>query len=187
MMDAAEGLGARGHACVMLGRPGAPWVRSARRRGLRVREDHFGAWIVRVARTRAVMRAERPDVVVVKGKKAARMAAWGRATGGRGRVALFFGLTHELDADRWVDRYTWRRTDAGITVAHGATRWYAEHGFGPASKIHVLWKGVDLAPYDAGLATREATRDALGLADGDLAVGTACRMAWQKGVDQLLD
>jgi len=31
MMDAAEGLVARGHACVMLGRPGAPWVDAARR------------------------------------------------------------------------------------------------------------------------------------------------------------
>jgi glycosyltransferase involved in cell wall biosynthesis len=187
MMDAAEGLTARGHECVLLGRPGVPWVQAARRRGLRVREDHYGAWVSRVARTRAVMRAERPDVVVAKGKKAARMAAWGRATGARGRVALFFGLTHELDPTRWVDRFTWRRTDAGITVAHGATRWYAEHGFGPTTKLHALWKGVDLAPFDLGIATRGATREALGLADDELAIGTACRMAWQKGVDHLLD
>jgi glycosyltransferase involved in cell wall biosynthesis len=187
MMDAAAGLTARGHECVMLGRPGAPWLRAAREQGLRTREDHRGAWAVRVARTRAVMRRERPDVVVAKGKKAARMAAWGRATGGGGRVALFFGLTHELDPKRWVDRYTWRRTDAGITVAHGATRWYAENGFGPTSKLHALWKGVDLTPFDLGIATRTATREALGLADDELAIGTACRMAWQKGVDQLLE
>ena len=187
MMDAAAGLTARGHGCAMLGRPGAPWLRAARERGLRVREDHYGAWVARVARTRAVMRSERPDVVVTKGKKAARMAAWGRATGGGGQVALFFGLTHELDPHRWVDRYTWRRTDAGITVAHGASRWYAENGFGPATKLHALWKGVDLTPFDLGIATRTATREALGLADGELAIGTACRMAWQKGVDQLLD
>jgi glycosyltransferase involved in cell wall biosynthesis len=187
MMDAAAGLEARGHACAMLGRPGAPWLGAARQRGLRVREDHYGPWVARVARTRAVMRSERPDVVVAKGKKAARMAAWGRATGAHGRVAIFFGLTHELDPKRWVDRYTWRRTDAGITVAHGATRWYAEHGFGPATKLHALWKGVDLVPFDLGIATRAATREALGLADDDLAIGTACRMAWQKGVDQLLE
>jgi glycosyltransferase involved in cell wall biosynthesis len=100
---------------------------------------------------------------------------------------LFFGLTHELDPNRWVDRYTWRRTDAAITSAHGASRWYAENGFGPATKLHALWKGVELEPFDLGIATRTATREALGIADGELAVGTACRMAWQKGVDQLLD
>jgi glycosyltransferase involved in cell wall biosynthesis len=187
MMDAAEGLGVRGHDCVILGRPGVPWIQAARRRGLRVREDHYGAWVARVARTRAVMRSERPDVVVAKGKKAARMAAWGRATGGGGRVALFFGLTHELDPTRWVDRHTWRRVDAGITVAHGATRWYAENGFGPTAKLHALWKGVDLAPFDLGIATRAATREALGIADDELAIGTACRMAWQKGIDHLLE
>jgi glycosyltransferase involved in cell wall biosynthesis len=187
MMDAAVGLSARGHECVMLGRPGAPWAKAARRAGLRVREDHHGPWVSRVARTRAVMRAERPDVVVVKAKKAARMAAWGRATGGGGRVAILFGLTHELDPRRWVDRYTWRRTDAGITLAHGATRWYVEHGFGPAAKLHAMWKGVDLVPFDLGLARRPATREALGLVDDDLAIGTVCRLAWQKGIDQLME
>jgi glycosyltransferase involved in cell wall biosynthesis len=115
------------------------------------------------------------------------MAAWGRATGGGGRVAILFGLTHELDPRRWVDRYTWRRTDAGITLAHGATRWYVEHGFGPAAKLHAMWKGVDLQPFDVGLAVRSATREALGLADDDLAIGTVCRLAWQKGIDQLME
>jgi glycosyltransferase involved in cell wall biosynthesis len=187
MMDAAVGLTARGHACVMAGRPGAPWLRAARQRGLRVQDDHRGAWIVRVARTRALMRAERPDVVVAKAKKAARMATWGRATGAGGRVALFFGLAEELDQRRWVDRYTWRRVDAGITVAREAARWYAEHGFGPLSKLHVLWKGVDLAPFDLALVTRPATREALGLGDDELAIGTVCRLAWQKGIDNLLE
>ena len=187
MMDAAEGLSARGHPCTLLARPGAPWAAAARRRGLRVRDDHHGPWIARVLQTRAVMRAERPDVVVVKAKKAARMAAWGRSRGGATRVAIFFGLTHELDARRWVDRYTWRRLDAGITVACAAADWYAAHGFGPASKLHVLWTGVELAPFDLAIASREATRRGLGLRAGDLAIGTTCRLAWQKGVDQLLD
>jgi len=187
MTDAAAGLVARGHACVMLGRPDAPWASAARRRGLRVREEHRGAWAVRVARTAAVMRDERPDVVVVKAKKAARMAAWGRRLGGRARVALFFGLTHELEPRRWVDRYTWRRVDAGIVVAHGAADWYADAGFGPREKLHVLWKGVELEPYDLGLLTRQATRAALGLADDQLAIGTVCRLAWQKGIDQLFE
>ncbi len=187
MIDAAAGLEPRGHACLLLGRPNAPWLRAARERGLRVSEDHYGAWAARVARTMVVMRRERPDVVVAKGKKSARMAAWGRATGAGGRVALFLGLTHGLDRTRWIDRHTWRRIDAAITSAYGASRWYAENGFGPATKVHSLWKGVDLAPFDLGIATRTATREALGLADDELAIGTACRMAWQKGIDQLLD
>lgn len=187
MIDAAAGLAARGHDCVMLSRPGVRWGAAARTRGLRVREDHYGAWISRVARTIAVVRAERPDIVVVKGKKAARMAAWARSACPGTRVALFFGLTHELDAGRWVDRHTWRRVDAGIVVADAAGRWYASHGFGPPEKLHTLWKGVDLEPYDVALALREATRAALGLADGELAIGTVCRLAWQKGLDQLFE
>jgi glycosyltransferase involved in cell wall biosynthesis len=124
---------------------------------------------------------------VVKAKKAARMAAWGRAMGGGGRVVLFFGLTHELDAQRWVDRYTWRRTDAGITLAHAASRWYADNGFGPAAKLHALWKGVDLDAFSAAIAARRETRAALGLQDDDLAIGTVCRLAWQKGIDHLFE
>lgn len=187
MMDTAAGLATRGHCSVLLGRPRAPWIAAARRRGLLTREDHHGAWALRVVRTCAVMRVERPDVVVVKGKKAARMAAWGRASGGGGRTALLFGLTHELDARRWIDRHTWRRTDAGITLAHAASRWYASAGFGPPTKLHALWKGVALSPFDDGLAVRHATRTALGVGDQELAIGTVCRLAWQKGLDRLFD
>jgi len=184
MMDMAAGLAARGHRCMLLGRPAAPWIEAARRRGLEVRDDHRGTWALRVLRTGAVVRAERPDVVVVKGKKAARIAAWSRASGG-GRTALLFGLTHELDRRRWVDRYTWRRTDAGITLAHGASRWYDDEGFGPLTKLHALWKGVALEPFDAGLTARRPTREALGIRADEVAIGTACRLAWQKGLDQL--
>ena len=187
MMDAAAGLTARGHRCTLLGRPNAPWVAAARQRGLSVREDHHGPWIARVLQMRAVMRAERPEVTIVKAKKAARMATWGRSRSRGERVAIFFGLTHELDRRRWVDRYTWRRLDAGIAVARGAADWYAAQGFGPATKVHTLWKGVDLAPFDRGITLRRVTRDELGIADGEFVVGTACRLAWQKGVDQLLE
>jgi glycosyltransferase involved in cell wall biosynthesis len=186
MMDAAGGLAARGHTSVMVGRRGAPWLRAATRVGLRVREDIHGAWVQRAWRVGVAMRAERPDVVIAKGKKAARWATWGRALGGGGRVALFFGLTHELDPARWVDRVTWRGVDAGIVVAHGAARWYDAHGFGPRAKLHVLWKGVDLATFDAAQAGAAAVRAALGLRPDELAVGTVGRLAWQKGIDHLL-
>jgi glycosyltransferase involved in cell wall biosynthesis len=131
------------------------------------------------------MRAERPDLVVAKGKKQARMAAWGRRTGGGGRVAVFLGATHELDAKRWVDRLTWNQVDAGIVVAHGAAQWYAGEGFGPRGKIHVLWKGIDRARFAAAEGRRAETRAALGLGPDDLAVGTVGRLAWQKGIDDL--
>ncbi|HYR96830.1 MAG TPA: glycosyltransferase family 4 protein [Candidatus Binatus sp.] len=186
MIDSASGLAARGHTAVLLGRPGTPWLTDAARAGVRVRGDIRGTWVQRVLRVRTAMRAERPDVVVVKGKKAARMAAWGRATGAGGRVAFFLGATHELDRGRWVDRFTWRRVDAGIVVAHGAARWYGEEGFGPPAKMHVLWKGVDLSRFDAARVDAASVRAALGLRAGDLAVGTVGRLAWQKGIDDLL-
>ena len=186
MIDAASGLAARGHAATLLGRPGTPWLAAGARAAVRVRPDIRGTWAARVLRVRAAMRAERADVVIVKGKKAARMAAWGRATGAGGRVAFFLGATHELDRGRWVDRFTWRHVDAGIVVAHGAARWYVDEGFGPPAKIHVLWKGVDLARFDAAHAAAPAVRAALGLRTGDLAIGTVGRLAWQKGIDDLL-
>jgi glycosyltransferase involved in cell wall biosynthesis len=183
MIDSATGLMARGHTCVLAGRPRAPWLRAAAAQGLRIRDDHHGPWAARVLRVRAAMRAVRPDLVITKGKKAARMATWGRATGGGGRVALFFGATHELDPRRWVDRFTWRRIDAGIVVAGDAGRWYAAHGFGPAGKLHVLWKGVDQAQF--ATADAAAARARLGLGPDDLAVGTVGRLTWQKGLDDL--
>ena len=185
MIDAASGLTARGHEAVLIGRPGTAWLDAARAGGLRVRADIHGTWVARVLRMRAAMRAERPDVVVTKGKKAARWAAFGRATGAGGRVVLFFGSTHELDRHRWVDRFTWRRMDAGIVVAHGAADWYVAEGFGPRGKIHVLWKGIDLPRFDAAHAGTSAVRAALGLGPDDLAIGTVGRLAWQKGIDDL--
>jgi glycosyltransferase involved in cell wall biosynthesis len=186
MMDAAAGLGGRGHECVMLGRTGAPWLRAAAGSGLRVRGDIHGTWAGRVLRLRAAMCAERPDVVIAKGTKAARMAAWGRRTGGGGRVALFFGLTHELDGRRWFDRFTWRVVDAGIVLAHGAARWYENRGFGPPTKLHVLWKGVDLARFDPERIDVAAVRRRLGLEPDDVAIGTVGRLSWQKGIEDLL-
>jgi glycosyltransferase involved in cell wall biosynthesis len=187
MIDAAAGLAARGHAAVLVGRPGAAWLDAARRAGVRVRTDVHGTWAARVLRIGAAMRAERADVVLTKAKKAARMAAFGRTTGARGRVVLFLGATHELSRRRWLDRFTWRHVDAGLVVAHGAARWYAEEGFGPPEKMHVLWKGVDLRAFDAARAGEAATRAALGLGPDALAVGTFGRLAWQKGLDAFLE
>jgi len=187
MIDAASGLAARGHRAALLGRPGAAWLEAAARAGVPVRPDLRGAWPQRALRVGAAMRAVEADVVVVKGKKAARMAALGRATGARGRVAVFLGATHELARARWVDRFTWRAVDAGIVVAHGAARWYAAEGFGPPTKMHVLWKGVDLARFERGHAGAARMRADLDLAPDDLAVGTVGRLAWQKGIDDLLE
>src|SRR5262249_12024498 len=149
MIDAATGLTARGHAAVLVGRPEAAWLMAAARAGLRIRPDIRGTWAQRVLRVGAAMRAERPDLGIVKSKKAARMAAWGRATGAGGRVVLFPGATQELDHRRWLDRLTWRHVAGGIVVAHGAARWYADEACVPPGKMHVLWKGVDLTVFDA--------------------------------------
>src|SRR5947207_282648 len=72
------------------------------------------------------------------------------------------------------------------TPGHGAARWYRDEGFGPPAKMHVLWKGVDLAAFDAAQTRAAALRRELGLGAGDLAIGTVGRLAWQKGIDDLL-
>jgi glycosyltransferase involved in cell wall biosynthesis len=51
--------------------------------------------------------------------------------------------------------------------------------------LHVLWKGVDLARFEAARVAAPAARAALGLGPDDLAVGTVGRLAWQKGIDDL--
>ena len=186
MIDTACGLGARGHGCTLLGRPGTAWLRAAAAAGVPVIDDIRGAWIARVFGVRRVMRKLRPDVVIAKAKKAARMAAFGRATGGGGRVVLFFGATHELDERRPFDRLTWRVLDAGIVVATAAADWYAERGFGPRAKLHVLWKGVDASLFERAPTRGAAVRAALGVAPDDVAIGTVGRLAWQKGLDDLL-
>jgi glycosyltransferase involved in cell wall biosynthesis len=185
MIDAATGLRARGHESILFGRPGTAWLAAAARAGVRVRGDIRGTWAARVLRVRAAMREERPDLVVAKGTKQARMAAWGRSTGGGARVVIFLGATHELSGSHWIDRHTWRLVDAGIVVAHGAARWYAGEGFGPPDKMHVLWKGIDRARFAAAEGRAAATRAALGIGPDDLAIGTVGRLAWQKGIDDL--
>ena len=59
-------------------------------------------------------------------------------------------------------------------------------GFGPREKIHVLWKGVDESTFERAAARGAATRAALALEPDDLAIGTVGRLAWQKGLDDLL-
>src|SRR5204862_245502 len=51
----------------------------------------------------------------------------------------------------------------------------------------VLWKGVDLARFDRAHAEAARKRAELGLASDELAVGTVGRLAWQKGIDDLLE
>src|SRR5207245_939473 len=72
-------------------------------------------------------------------------------------------------------------------VAQGAARWYAAEGFGPPEKMHVLWKGVHVARFDRARAEAARKRAELGLAPDELAVGTVGRLAWQKGIDDLLE
>src|ERR1043166_8059458 len=74
MIDAAHGLSQRGHTCVLLGRPGTAWLAHGGRLGIRMRGDVHGTWASRALRVMAAMRAERPDLVIVKAKKAARWA-----------------------------------------------------------------------------------------------------------------
>src|SRR5207253_30088 len=67
-----------------------------------------------------------------------------------------------------------------------AAEWYAERGFGPRTKLHVLWKGVDASVFERSATRGAAVRAALDVAPEDVAIGTVGRLAWQKGLDDLL-
>src|SRR5438874_1655081 len=100
------------------------------------------------------------------------------------RVRLLFVNANRSQSFGGVERWM---VDAGIVVAHGAARWYAAEGFGPPEKMHVLWKGVQLARFARARAEAARKRAELGLGPDELAVGTVGRLAWQKGIDDLLE
>src|SRR5207248_3045878 len=106
MIVTASGLGARGHACTLFGRPGTAWSSAAAGAGVPVIDEIRGALIAR--------------------------------------------------------------------------------GFGPRTKLHVLWKGVDASLFERAAARGAAVRAALGVALEGVAIGTVGRLAWQKGLDDLL-
>jgi glycosyltransferase involved in cell wall biosynthesis len=183
MLDVSAGLAQRGHRVVLYGRRGAGWLAEARRRGLSTEDGTFyldldPRAILRLART---LRTHAVDVVFVKGKKGARIAAVAARAVGRGRVVLVLGLEGEL-TDRAVDRWTWRyAVDRAVVLAEEAKLWYERFPWIGRGRLQVLFKGVDLAALDPSTQDGPGVRMALGIPPNVVVVGTVGRLVWEKG------
>jgi glycosyltransferase involved in cell wall biosynthesis len=183
MLDVSAGLAERGHGVVLYGRRGAGWLDEARRRGLPTTEGTFyldldPRAILRLART---LQAHGVDVMFVKGKKGARIAAVAARAVGRGRIVLLLGLEGEL-RDRAVDRWTWRwAVDRAVVLAEEAKVWYERFPWIGSDRLQVLFKGVDLAALDPSAQDGSAVRTALGIPQNVVVVGTVGRLVWEKG------
>jgi len=188
MLDVAAGLIARGHGAAVYGRRAAGWFREAAARDLPCTAGFFGVDFhpFALGRLCGTLRRQAVDVVFVKGKKGARLAATAARLVGRGRVVLVLGIEGEL-RDRTIDRWTWRyAVDRGMVLAEEAKAWYERLPWVADGKLRVLFKGVDISILDPARVDGAASRRTLGLPPDALVVGTVGRLVWQKGHAHLL-
>ena len=168
MIDAASGLNARGHAAVLFGRPGSAWLGAAARAGIRVRGGIHGTWAARVVRVWAAMRAERPDVVIVKGQKLARMAALiqggrqfsydvARRMGrGEGTLAASMVKAYVCRAAEWVTREAMQlHGGMGYAEEFPVSRYFVD------ARVLSIFEGAD-ETLCLRLIARRLTEQALG-------------------------
>jgi len=188
MLDVSAGLAARGHHVVLYGRRDAGWLVEAKRRGLPTVAGSFyldldPRSILSLTQT---LRRHRVDVVFVKGKKGARIAAVAARIRGQGRVVLVLGLDGEL-TDHALDRWTWRYAiDRAIVLAEEAKLSYERLPWIRGDRLQVLFKGVDLQHLDPRGHDGAAMRAALAIPPDALVVGTIGRLVWEKGHAWLL-
>lgn len=82
-----------------------------------------------------------------------------------------------VQAERMAAKYT----DRLIELTAGGIKEYLAQGIGSRGQYTVIFSGIDLAPYDGAIASREATRADLGLDPGDFLVGGVGRLEPVKG------
>ena len=150
-----------------------------------------------VATYRALVRRFRelrPDVVHTHSSKAGIIGRWAaHAAGGPRVVHTIHGLSWTASrraivnaAYRRAEGWTAPITDRIVCVADAMTRASLAHRLGRPDQYVTVHSGMDLAPFLAPPVGRETTRAALGLAPGDVAVGTIARLFHMKGHDDLL-
>jgi glycosyltransferase involved in cell wall biosynthesis len=188
MLDVSAGLAARGHHVVLYGRRKAGWLQEAKRRGLPTVAGSFYVDLDprSILSLTGTLRRHSVDVVFVKGKKGARIAAVASRVLGHGRVVLVLGLDGEL-TDCAVDRWTWRfAIDRAIVLAEEAKLCYERLPWIRGDRMQVLFKGVDLQHLDPRDHDGAAIRGALEIPQDALVVGTVGRLVWEKGHTWLL-
>ncbi len=144
---------------------------------------------------RRLIREVQPDVVHTHSSKAGvvgRKAAW--ALGVPAVVHTLHGLAYHPYQAGWKNRLyiaaekrAVDRCHKIVCVADAMTRQALDAGIGTAEKYTTVYSGMEVEPYTQGPDDRAATRAELGIAEGDLVVGTVARLAELKGHDDIMD
>jgi glycosyltransferase involved in cell wall biosynthesis len=82
--------------------------------------------------------------------------------------------------DRWVMSQVPRVTDAVICITREMRQMVVELGWGEADRTWAVYNGIDCTASKSAPSKCES-RAGLGLPDGCLVIGVACRLAWYKG------
>jgi sugar transferase (PEP-CTERM/EpsH1 system associated) len=133
-----------------------------------------------------LMRRERPHVVhthawgtLLEGLLAARLAKVPLVVHGE------HGTLQLRGHQRWIQRRAWSAVDTVLAVSTRlAERMSAETGF-PLPKIQTIRNGVDLSRF--GRVSRAAAREILGIAPGELVIGTMGRLVPVKDQASLME
>lgn len=76
---------------------------------------------------------------------------------------------------------------AVITVSSRIRQTILHMGLLGRDKAHAIPNGIDPAPFEMDARMRDQTRQTLGLAAGEVAIGCVARLVWFKGLDALVD
>ncbi len=183
----AQGLDARLWILVEPGRPLDDYVRELEVAGvpverLTIRRDLDPALGRELVQR---LRAARPDAVHTHllhadlyGTLAARLAG----------VPYVISSRHNDDRFRrrapvrWLLRWLWRRTDAGIAISDAIRRFSIEVEDASPEQVVTVHYGLDPATVGAPAGARAELCDAIGVGPDALLVGSACRLIEQKGL-----
>jgi glycosyltransferase involved in cell wall biosynthesis len=179
------------HVVASFGREGRPhpFLEALREAGVETRlVRQRGSYDLRLKRrTKAVVRAVDPDVLVGHDYKASLLV---RATRHRPRVGFVHGYTAEnrkIRVFEAMDRRGLKRMDAVVVVARRLRAVVLAAGVAP-ERVHVVENGVRADRVrEAAAAGREVLRHAWGFTAGDVVLLGLGRLSPEKGYDVLLE
>lgn len=137
-------------------------------------------------RLRRYCRDQRVDILHAHDAASEAMAAM--ATLGTGRpVLMSFHRTRNFESARFRDRLRnaliGTRVGAVVTASRERQQHYIDSNWVPPAKVSCIALGIDLERFQADPQRRIAARARLGVADGQLVVGTVGHFGPEKGVD----
>lgn len=137
----------------------------------------------------------KPDVVHTHSSKAGIIGRWAAH---KARVPMIVHTIHGLAFTasthravngfyKWLERRTAPITHRIVCVADAMRDQSLAAGIGRAEQYVTVYSGMDTRPFIESARARDAVRSRLGIADGDVVVGTIARLFYLKGHDDLLE